>query len=153
MKNALIKLLLLLLAIPIAIFIIIVVFPIFFMEDKVDDPYKYVKNSIINVDVNECENIYNEYVGLRDGYAFMSFDCNGVDISNQLDYWSTLPLTKKIDNSIYYIYDKYNFNRVKTGKSYFIDRDPGYDQNVYSDFALGIYDSENKMFYFYEYYS
>ena len=132
---------------------------------KVKNPYAYVKDSI-KKDVSKCTNVENDYYYVRDGYAFMSFDCSDTDIYDQVRNWKELPLTENLDQMLYIslrLDKEYNFDKPTNGYYYFIDRyTKQYKDNddIYSDtllferystnFTVAIYDNDNKMFYYYE---
>ena len=146
---------------------IIVLILIFLFSGCISTEIKYISKRL-NINLDSCKIIESEdsHGGfLGDGQYFAKVSCTNVDINN----WKKLPLSEELqkavdmkwcdDNGCNDIYEKYNIPKIKNGYYYFYDRnsksinpkdDTDLNNRTSYNFTVAIYDSDNKIIYFYE---
>ena len=128
---------------------------------------KYISKRL-NINLDSCKIIESKDTHggfLGDGKYFAKVSCTNVDINN----WKKLPLSEELQKIVdmkwcdgkgcHDIYEKYNIPKIMNGYYYFYDRNsestnPKDDTDLNNrnsyNFTVAIYDSDNKIIYFYE---
>ena len=141
------------------------------------NPVSFIKRKT-GVDVKGCRRMvdYNDHDGFHgDGEHFIAYDCSAYaeSIEEQVDSWKDLPLTENIHIALYgagwYVGEgsstvagRYDLPEEMNGKYMFIDRhykatDPSDDSGLFDDdrysfdYTVAIFDTDNKMFYYYDF--
>lgn len=147
--------------------IIFLLILVFLFTGCANNEIKYISKRL-NINLDSCKIIESEdsHGGFHgDGQYFAKISCTEIDIND----WKELPLSEELqktvgmhwcdDNGCNDIYEKYNIPKIKNGYYYFYDRhsestNPKDDTDLNNrnsyNFTEAIYDSDNKIIYFYE---
>lgn len=147
--------------------IIILLILVFLFSGCANNEIKYISGRL-NINLDSCKIIESEdsHGGfLGDGQYFAKISCTKIDIND----WKELPLSTELQKTVGMhwcdgngcndIYEKYNIPKIKNGYYYFYDRhsestNPKDDTDLNNrnsyNFTVAIYDSDNKIIYFYE---
>ena len=127
-------------------------------------------NKILGINIDNCkiENEKNTHGGfLGDGDYFAKLVCRNINDNEIKTKWKLLPVVKELQdvlemkqcdsNSCIDVYEKYKIPKLDNGYYYFLNRkgnttsnnEETFDNSSYN-FSVAIYDSDNKIIYFYE---
>lgn len=121
----------------------------------------------LNCKIEESYDTHGGFLG--DGDYFAKLNCRDyLDTEIKIN-WKKLPLSNELkqimdmkqcdENDCYSVYEKYHITDIPDGYYYFLDRhsesinknnDQELNNRASYNFTLGIYDSVNKILYFYE---
>ena len=146
----------------IAIFMILTIVLIYLLYDN--SVYSQIKKEF-RIDVTNCKKIKSKdtHGGFHgDGVLFAILDCSQSNetIINQIKEWDTLPITdesillqfKRFQLDDFYNDEVKNYDILnKQNGFYYFKGKNQYDYGDYANFDIAIYDSDNFVFYYFEY--
>lgn len=146
----------------IAISMILTIILIYLLSDN--SVYSQIKKEF-RIDVANCKKVKSKdtHGGFHgDGDLFAILDCSqsNENIINQVKEWETLPITdesilsqfKRFQLSESYDDEIRKFNVLNSHNGYYYFKGKNqYSHGDYANFDFAIYDSDNHLFYYYEY--